>query len=204
MDDPMTVDNLVARLARRGVRFSSTSGQVRYSGAVTAEEHEVLARDKEATAATIAALGPRGIAAKAEVVSAPVDPRARAAWLGRLARLAGIAVAGLFRLVDDTIGVRPLGPFALTAAEMDKIAVLIRAEVGTRPPIVEPQVVGGAGADMDGDAIPRSIELMKKRGWSDQQFSALCRRVLGRPGLRSIADDQEVHAVMLREGGNAR
>jgi len=139
-----------------------------------------------------------------EALTAPADPSARAAWLGRLARLAGIDAAGLFRLVDDTIGVRPLGPFALTAAEMDKIAVLIRAEIGKRSPIVDPQIVGGAGADMDGDAIPRSIELMKKRGWSDRQFAALCQRVLQRPGLRSVADDQAVYAVMLREGGDVR
>lgn len=125
---------LLGQLARAGVAIFVENGRLRQrspEGTYTPELRALVEANRPALI---------------EALTMPGDHRARAAWLGRLARLAGIDAAGLFRLVDYTLGDRALGPYQLTVAETEKIAVLIRAEIGKRAPIVDPQVVGGAGA----------------------------------------------------------
>ena len=126
----------------------------------------------------------------------PADPRARAAWLGRLGRSAGIDAQALFDLIDAIFGRRTLGPYELDAAETDQIAAILRTEIGKRPPIIPPAESTG---DLDAnDGLPASIERKKEIGMTDAVFAKLCLRVLGRPGIRSAEDDAAVLAVMPR------
>lgn len=124
----------------------------------------------------------------------PADPRARAVWLGRLARSAGIDAQALFDLIDATLGPRVLGPYELDAAEAEHIATLLRAEVGKRPPLVPPaEIIGDPEAD---DTPPASIIRKNEVGMTEARFAELCRRVLGRPGIQSTDDDAAVLTAM--------
>jgi hypothetical protein len=107
----------------------------------------------------------------------------------------------LFTLIDETVGERVLGPYSLTADEAAKVEAILRAEIGKRPPLLPTPITTDATTEV---AVPASIARRHALKWSDSQFSNLCQRHLGHPGLRSTDDDQAVHTAMLRDCGGTR
>lgn len=175
---------VLTRLAAAGVTLFIKAGRLRFQGNDGAYTPELRAQVDANRLALITAL------------TIPTDCRARAAWLGSMAQLSGFDAQRLFDLIDATFGPRVLGAYELDAAETEQIAAVLRTEIGKRSPIMPP---AECTADpVVNDTLPASIKRKNDLGMTDERFAELCRRVLGRPGLRSAEDDAAVFAAMPR------
>ena len=176
--------SMAVSLRSRNVQLRVRNGQPEWHGQVTPPERAAIHANRPAFAAAIELIEAGGS------VDDDRAARARAFWIAKIGREAGVDTQALFDRIDARFGHRVAGPFELTPDEAVTLAIELRAEFGTRAAIVP------ATRTVAAYALPASIVLKNQLGWTDEKFSAFCRRTIKKVGITSAEDDRRVLAAM--------